>query len=333
MKINVNSKSIQFLFLAMLGICSLSFFSEDAIAGRCQNLEINVGFNRTEIDVTTLPLNSQLDLLTVNGSDGECNGDYDEPHERGGFVVVDAQISPVIAPRTQNPSSRLELPDEARRVGLLAFKTGKNEGLNKVKSHVMPFTLKEKWPGETIIKIEDVLGPGFSNHIYSAYNKYSWHNEKESATITVTSPVLKVIYKPTCSVSVNDIDFGTLTVDEILKGVSKSAIVNVNCNDILLNYDITISSDKGIASEPGVILSDNDTVGYHLTWGDLSQSGLPNDSNKDINLGASLTSLGSPASPQFNIPINVKPISRALQGNDIKPGESNSRINIKMKFN
>lgn len=187
-------------------------------------------------------------------------------------------------------------------------------------------------PGVTEISIQDVLGSGLHGQMFSAYNLFDWHNEQEDGSnISVSSRKLKLIYRPTCSASVNNVDFGNINVGEIINGVTKQAVVDIDCNDLLLAYSINILSNTG--TDKNVIFSDNATVGYSLTWGDLSQSGLNTSlSNQPIELNSELNNGSKPLNTRFSIPINITPVSRLPFGKDIKPGNADSVINIELKF-
>ncbi|EAR4614602.1 hypothetical protein EOH73_23715 [Salmonella enterica] len=229
--------------------------------------------------------------------------------------------------------SQISIADLGGRVGLLSFPTADKIGYNPVKPHVMPIVLKRKRPGLTEIRISDLLGSGLTNNILTAYNNYDWHNGSEPGNgITFDdNKKLRLIYRPTCSASVNNVDFGELNVGDILKGVTKQAIIDINCNDLLLAYSIKVTSNAG--SDDNVIRSKNNTVGYRLNWGDLNNTGLePSFSSKEIELNNAMDNRNDPTSTRFSIPINITPVSRLSFGNDIKPGKADSVINIELQF-
>lgn len=308
------------------------FAPGDALAARCNNLNFNIEFAEQEVDITGKPLGFRFpSFLITNYGSITCDGSYDNDKSRGGFVIVQSGRSPTLAPLSDT-KSQISIADSGGRVGLLAFRTGNAIGMQHVSPGVQDFILEKKMPGETVISIQDVLGSGLHGRMFSAYNLFDWYNEQEDGSnISVSSRKLKLIYRPTCSASVNNVDFGNINVGEIINGVTKQAVVDIDCNDLLLAYSINISSNTG--TDKNVIFSDNATVGYSLTWGDLSQSGLNTSlSNQPIELNSELNNGNKPLNTRFSIPINITPVSRLPFGKDIKPGKADSVINIELKF-
>lgn len=328
---------------------SLFLLSKSAIAdnkalpldNRCTDLNVKVGFvdgnGNGEIDITGVSIGTTFKLLTLEGSSGMCNGDYGIDNQGGGFVMVQTGRTPVNAPVLSSiPKTRISIPDSNGMVGLMSFATREHGPYAPVEEGVQHVMLIEKWPGVTEISITELLG-AVNGNIWTSYNRFDWHNGYESnAKVTYGRGSIKLIYRPTCTISVNDVSFGTLTVDEISQGnKSGEAIVEVSCNDILLNYDIKISSNyKSALAGKGIISSNNETIEYQLNWGDLTGSGLDGYSNSGINLDAtySLRVNDSPAANRFLIPIKVTPTPNTAPGGDIKPGEANSDIVIQMTF-
>ncbi|EAA0698991.1 fimbrial protein [Salmonella enterica subsp. enterica serovar Nottingham] len=332
MKITKQSVGHRIFSLIGWGACAIFFASAEAQAARCTNLNFDIGFAEHEVDITGKPLGYQFASFSITNFGAiRCDGSYDQPHHAGGFVIVQTGLSPTLVPQRAT-ASQISIADSAGRVGLLSFPTAAAIGFNPVLPHLQNFILERKMPGVTEISVEDVLGAGFRGQIYTAYNDYQWHNEWESGSnITVNPRKLRLIYRPTCSASVNNVDFGTLTVDDIMKGVTKPATVDIDCNDLLLAYSIKVSSTTG--ADNNVVLSNNDTVGYRLAWGDLSPSGLtPSYQPVALNNVLSLDAGRQPSGTKFSIPINVTPVSRALPGKDIKPGKSDSAVNIELIF-
>ncbi|HFG4856836.1 TPA: hypothetical protein ACXZX6_000984 [Salmonella enterica] len=328
--------------LACWGVCTIIFASGEAQAispvvppaPRCTPLNFNISFGQEEeIDITGKSLESDIASLSITNYGGiRCDGSYDKPHPAGGFVIVQTGRSPLLVPSDMK-KSQISIADLGGRVGLLSFPTAVGIGYNPVKPHVMPIVLKRKRPGLTEISISDLLGSGFTNNILTAYNNYDWHNGSEPGNgITFDdNKKLRLIYRPTCSASVNNVDFGVLNVGDILKGVTKQAVIDINCNDLLLAYSIKVTSDAG--SDDNVIRSENNTIGYRLNWGDLNNTGLdPSLSSKAIELNNKLDNRNDPTSTRFSIPINITPVSRLSFGNDIKPGKADSVINIELQF-
>ncbi|EBT2497846.1 hypothetical protein CJE50_23395 [Salmonella enterica] len=329
-----NKQSVcQHIFSVICWCISYIFLaSGETQASRCTNLNFEIGFALEEVDITGKPLGYNFPSFSINNYGSiQCDGSYNQPHPAGGFVIVQSGRSPTLAPQLDT-ASQISIADDAGLVGLLSFPTADAIGLNPVRPHLQDFILERKMPGVTEISIEDVLGAGFRGKIYTAYNKYPWHNEPENGSnITVSPKKLRLIYKPTCSASVNNVDFGKLNVSDIIHGVKKQAVVDINCDDLLLAYSIKVTSEAG--SDNNIIFSGNDTVGYSLTWGDLSQSGLTTSlSNQPIELNSELNNGSKPSGATFSIPINITPVSRLLLGEDIKPGKSDSMINIELKF-
>lgn len=301
-------------------------------APRCINVNFNVGFYHEEIDITGMPLETEFDSFVVTNYLGiQCDGSYKDtnPHSAGGFIIVQTPNSPVLAPKDEQ-MSQVSIADEDGRVGLLSFPTAPNLGYNHVAPGFMPLVLKRKRPGLTVVRLSHIFGTGISNNILTAYNNFSLHLGRESGNIGFGRDELRLIYRPTCSASVNNVDFGNLNVSDINR-VTKQAYVDIDCNDLLLAYSIKISSVKG--SDNNGIFSENDTVGYRLTWGDLNGTGLePSLSDKQIELNNELYNRNDPTNTSFRIPINITPVSRLSFGNDIKPGKADSVINIELQF-
>lgn len=310
----------------------MMFASGDTLAARCTNLNFEIAFAEHEVDITGKPLGFRFPSFSItNYGSITCDGSYNNSKPRGGFVIVQSGRSPTLAP-SNDTESQISIADSGGRVGLLAFRTGDAIGMQPVEPGVQDFVLERKMPGVTEISIQDVLGPGLHSQIFSAYNLFDWYNESENGSnISVNPRKLRLIYRPTCSASVNNVDFGKLNVSDITKGVTKKAIVDIDCNDLLLAYSIKIS--PGTGTDNNVIFSDNDTVGYRLTWGDLSQSGLSTSlSNQLIAFNSELDNGSKPLDTRFSIPINITPVSRLPYGEDIKPGKADSVINIELKF-
>ncbi|EDV1002858.1 hypothetical protein HY25_000454 [Salmonella enterica subsp. enterica] len=315
------------------GACAIFFTSGDAQAARCNNLNFDIEFAKHEVDITGKAIGFQFPSFTLTNYGAiRCDGTYDQPNDRGGFVIVQTGKSPTLAPPSKPNASQISIADSGGRVGLLSFPTAATAGYNPVQPHLMYFVLERKMPGVTEISVEDVLGAGLRGQMFTALNEYHTHNQAENGfNVTVNPRKLRLIYRPTCSASVNNVDFDTLTVDDIMKGVTKPATVDIDCNDLLLAYSIKISSNAG--ADNNVVLSNNDTIGYRLAWGDLSQSGLtPSYQPVALNNVLSLDAGRQPSGAKFSIPINVTPVSRALPGKDIKPGKSDSAINIELIF-
>lgn len=303
-------------------------------APRCNNVNFNIGFFHDEIDITGMPLGTELKSFEVtNYQHIRCDGSYKytNPHHAGGFIIAQTSFTnaPVLVPQDEK-KSQVSIVDEGGRVGLLSFPTGPNIGYNPVTPGFMPLVLKSKRPGLTVVKLSDIFGTGINNNILTAYNNFSLHLGRESGNIGFGRDTLRLIYRPTCSASVNNVDFGNLNVSDI-GGVTKQAYVDINCNDLLLAYSIKVTSGKG--SDDNGIFSENDTVGYRLTWGDLNGTGLePSLSDKQIELNNELDNRNDPTNTRFSIPINITPVSRLSFGNDIKPGKADSVINIELQF-
>lgn len=332
MKTNKKIFGHRIFSLIGLGACSIFFASGETQAARCTNLNFEIGFTEHEIDITGKPIGFSFPSFSLaNYGAIQCDGSYNNPKPAGGFVIVQTGRSPTLAP-LRDTASQISIADSSGRVGLLSFPTADAIGFNPVRPHVMSFVLERKKPGVTEISIEDVLGAGFRGQIYTAYNLYDWYNVLENGSNIIVNPrKLRLIYRPTCSASVNNVDFGTLTVNEIINGVTKPATIEIDCNDLLLAYSIKVSSGAGASND--VVLSKNDTVGYRLAWGDLSQSGLtPSYQPITLNNVLSLDSGRMPSGTKFSIPINITPVSRASLGKDIKPGKADSAINIELIF-
>lgn len=340
-KMKTSKKNVGRIFsLVCWGVCTIIFSSGEAqaitpAAPRCTPLNFNISFGQEEeIDITGRSLESDIASLSITNYEGiRCDGSYDRQHSAGGFIVVQTgHPSPLLVPSDMK-KSQISIADNGGRVGLLSFPTADKIGYNPVKPHVMPIVLKRKRPGLTEVSISDLLGNGLTNNILTAYNEYDRHNGSEPGNgITFDdNKKLRLIYRPTCSASVNNVDFGVLNVGDILKGVTKQAAIDINCNDLLLAYSIKVTSDAG--SDDNVIRSENNTVGYRLNWGDLNNTGLePSLSSKAIELNNTLDNRNDPTSTRFSIPINITPVSRLSLGNDIKPGKADSVINIELQF-
>ncbi|EKS6154157.1 hypothetical protein QCB07_002272 [Salmonella enterica] len=194
------------------------------------------------------------------------------------------------------------------------------------------FTLQSKnFIGRKVVDIDQITNA--FHDLSSTWGGYTWSLKPVAANVVNHARELILTYTPTCSASVNNVDFGIRTVDELNNGVRMQANVNISCNDILPAYSIKISSDVGM-SKNGIINSENSTLGYRLTWGDLTDAGL-SVSNQPVILDSVVTLINGrrPSTESFNIPLNIEPVSIASSGVDISPGSANSRINIELKFN
>lgn len=339
MKTSKKNVGRRILSLIFWGGSTIFFSSGEAQAAppapRCTPLNFSIEFAQTEIDITgmSVPNDDLVRLSLTNYAGIECDGSsFDLANIAAGFVVVQTGQSPILIPREPN-KSQVSIPDSKGFVGLLSFPTGKDIGYKPVIQHTMAIELIKKRPGATDISIFDLLGSGLKDNMYSAFNGYDNLNIKERGEgITFgDKTTLRLIYRPTCSASVNNVDFGNLNVSDIINGVTKQAYVDIDCNDLLLAYSIKVTSGNG--SDDNGIFSENDTVGYRLTWGDLKNTGLESSlSGKAIELNNELDNKSDPKYTRFSIPINITPVSRLSFGNDIKPGKADSVINIELKF-
>ncbi|MGL5456661.1 MAG: hypothetical protein ACRDB3_17465 [Citrobacter telavivensis] len=322
--------------LIFCAVCTLIFASGEAQAvppgPRCTNLNFAIDFAIKEpLDITGMPLGSELPSFDITVHDGQCIGNYIPAHHAGGFIIVQShRTSGSFIPQNKQ-KSQISIADDEGKIGLLTFATADGLGYTPVRPGVQPFILERKRPGLTEISINDILGKHIQSNILSSYNFFEINNASEKAIVSVSGNTLQLIYRPTCSASVNNVDFGNLNVSDIINGVTKQAYVDIDCNDLLLAYSIKVTSGNG--SDDNGIFSENDTVGYRLTWGDLKNTGLESSlSGKAIELNNELDNKSDPKYTRFSIPINITPVSRLSFGNDIKPGKADSVINIELKF-
>ncbi|EME7695730.1 hypothetical protein VZ957_004538 [Salmonella enterica] len=340
--------------LFLTGVVGSVFFSGDALASPYQNQGCsNLGFTvkvspinpdpvTGAVEVSGLGINTPLANLIVDSINpiARCDTGFSTSPYPGdvppgkGFVVYRTS-------RCDNKTARdpegivgtfCQMSDSGvSNSGILEF--AGNNGPAPVTRLSAPhaFTLQSKnFIGKKIINLDSITN-GFQN-ISTTWGEYAWNLKPTAANVSNYARQLILTYTPTCSASVNNVAFGSRTVNELNSGIKMQANVNISCNDILPTYSIKVSSDVGATNN--ILKSDNSTVGYSLTWGNTSEAGL-SVSNQPVVLDRVITlPYGRrPSRQSFDIPLIIAPVSTALPGADITPGPANSRINIELKFN
>lgn len=313
----------------------------------CSNLGFRVGISSPladsngVVEVSGLKENTVIAYLVLKDFSGVCDTGYststnvnDTPPGKG-FVVYDTP--------TCNNGIAQDLDgivgiycsdkDGARTSGILEFNGDHGPAPVTELTSPHPFVLKSKnFIGKKVIQINQITN-GFAR-LYSTWGAYTWNLKATPGNVWNEAQELVLSYTPTCSASVNNVDFGSRTVDEIKKGMEETVNIEISCNDILPKYSINISSDFGGSNS--TINSGNSTLGYQLTWGDLSKSGLSADKNNTpVILGMSVSPDNGkrPGDSSFNIPLLIKPVPLRGSFADILPGRADSRININLQFN
>lgn len=196
-------------------------------------------------------------------------------------------------------------------------------------------TLRTKNPGVTIVNYSDLHGD-FANANVGAANGYEYYYDQDihpvAISFTTNTATLRLINRASCSASVNDVTFtSSPTARAISAGEVDPIAANIalTCNAVLPAYTIKVSSPSGTNGDStnGVIKSENDTIGYSLTWGDNQVA------SGDVQLDTTLTPATLPTQSSFQIPINVRPVSLVSSASQITSGPANSTINIELRFN
>lgn len=312
----------------------------------CNDLAFNVKVSPRNpqgdgsVEVAGLAFNDVIADLTVDAISGTCNTgfDYTPPGTTGpgsGFVVY--EVGSCLDGIAKDRDGIVGILCVGGNSGILEFA---ERGNNTPKPLLWPHTFnlrKKDFIGRKEIDLRDIT-KGFSR-LYTTWGTYEWRPKPVMARVSSgNANKLVLTYTPTCSANVNNVVFpGTPSPVEISNGTvdPQQAKVQIKCNDILPKYSITINSLYGIHNKnDGVIKSTNSTVGYRLTWGDnLLNSGLTEKGNikllTPLMLGAGLRPVGN----DFNIPVDITPVSLATAGKDVIPGPANAAMLIYLTFN
>lgn len=181
---------------------------------------------------------------------------------------------------------------------------------------------KRPEPGETIVNT-NFLKPAYFGSMLNGDPKTV---ERENITFNMPDQI-KLIYKATCKASVDDVDFGRQFVDSISL-LEKTINIKIQCHEILPSYKITVGSKYGIeTTNPGHIKSNNDNIGFELTWDDNQVK----TKGEHVSFGEKI-SAKKPTSQNLTIPIKVKPVLYGNSGN-AKLGKINAVVNIDLTYN
>ncbi|ECN9266962.1 fimbrial protein [Salmonella enterica subsp. enterica serovar Typhimurium] len=317
-----------------------TFYSRSAIAFDPEQGCSNLGFSLkvkpvvsatpdNKIEVAGVPLNSVIAYLEPEDVTGICDTGFSTNPSPGdippglGFVAY----------RATNCNGGLSY-DNGRNISMFCLNSmnalleydgdfGSSPvrpvAENRKTNHI---TLQKKTPGVTVVDLTSLTN-NFSD-IYSTWGSYDWNIKKETFTLRTFPSTLTLIYTPTCSAEVNDVEFGTLSPLQIKDNsvAAQKANINISCNDILPKYSVSFSSPNGVMPDKTTIQSDNPTIGYRLFWGDKGSMGtikLEEVHEKNTN------------SQNVTIPVDITPVS--LTSGNITPGKANSAIIINLKFN
>ncbi|MCU6198650.1 hypothetical protein KWI12_17465 [Citrobacter cronae] len=292
------------------------------------------------VEVAGVGINEVVADLNVSSISGTCNTGFDySPPGTGapgkGFVVY--EVNNCLSNVSKDRDGIVGMFCLGGNSGILEFsQSGDNVPTPLMGKHA--FTLQKKdFIGRKEIDLRDIT-KSFSQ-LYTTWGNYDWRPKPVIAKVmSANANKLVLTYTPTCSANVNNVIFpGTPSPSAIINRTvdSQQANVLVQCNDILPKYSITIDSMYGIHSaNDGVIKSTNSSVGYQLTWGgNLPNSGLTEKGNVKLLTPLILRNGSRPTGNNFNIPVDITPISLATPGKDVTPGPANAAMVIALTFN
>lgn len=324
-----------FMLLMTVGV---SFYSSDAVAydpeqgcsdlGFSLSIAPSVSTTNGKIEIAGVPLGTEIAKLVPGNISGLCDTGYstnpgmgDIPPGLGFLVYKTHNCSAGRAFDTDGNISMFCLAGQNTNAVLQFDGNNGPATVQPVVSATNAIFLNKKRPGETIIPMTSLAD--FSK-FYSTWGNYDWNLKEESLRGPVTPPTLTLVYTPTCSAEVNDVAFGTISAGEIKNNRVRPgrATINVNCNDILAKYSITLSSPKGVSGDKTAILSDNTTIGYQFSW--------PNGAVQE-NIKLDQPYERNATSEAFSIPVDILPVPLPSAG-AIKSGRADSVVTINLKF-
>lgn len=325
-------KKINYIFLINFLLIMGLFLSTNANADRCTNLKFSVDLlnHKNEINISDKAVGDEVTRLVPTLISGTCAG---TTLDKGSIVATSVNFQNDCPDATEgwvfDDDNNVKLRCADGTTGL--FSGPATSGGYQPQPLNESFVLTNKKIGRTIVNIGNMTR-NFAE-VWTHGWTYTNAPEREMDAIVVNNvgSFLTLINIPTCTASVNNVNFNSVIPSDIKNGnvTTKTSDITLTCNGILPSYTIKLSSPKGIDGQAtdGVIKSDNSTIGYHLTWGNNRIA----NAGDSVNLNTTLTPKQSPSQASFHIAVKIKPIGINASGR-ISPGTANSSLNINLKF-
>ncbi len=190
------------------------------------------------------------------------------------------------------------------------------------------YLVKKIPPGKTVVNPSFF----FTKNFYSQVGEYTTGLSLQKETVAFSAPTsMTLINNASCSVSVNDVEFGSQTATDVKANAIAGKTMNVafTCNGVLPAYTLSFSGRDGANNANNGIINvkDNNSIGYQFTWG--------NSTVKPVNSavvvdGGAITPNSKPTTNNFTVPITVKPVTLLTQP---IPGLANTALTINVKLN
>ncbi len=290
-------------------------FQPTAITGRCRNRVAN----------TPLHIVDTIQGIKLPGSKDSCNKDYTYSPKS----IYPNHIFAVV----NNYQTCGVIPIAVDNTGVIGWAT---PSISQVTSELgdtlrgeFVFNNYPKKPGITYADTNFIFP---SKQFYSIQGQDFSTLERETVNISIPDRI-KIIYRASCSASVNDVDFGRQKSTEIFnnKIAPKQIKIQLECQPLTPHYTVSLIPENGVHETlKGVIkTADNDTVGYKLTWADNTLQ----QANNAVEFNRVLMPTSIPEVEKTIIPIDIHPVALVNRMDQIKSGAATTTITIKLTYN